>query len=113
MQELTETGRQRASDIADRHGVSLDAVLTLMRAINAGGGAQAQFNHPDLGGMGQWSRGGMVMVGDMFNNGLKALVDALCNDVAEALASGQMFRRAASSAPRSMQSQSQGGGYCQ
>ncbi len=27
---------------------------------------------PELGGMGQWSTGGMLMIGDMFNNGLKA-----------------------------------------
>ena len=45
-------------------------------------GSQAQFNHPDLGGMGQWSGGGMIMIGDMFNQGLKHRVDALCNELA-------------------------------
>jgi hypothetical protein len=45
----------------------------------------AQFSHPELGGMGQWSMGGMIMVGDMFNNGLKARVDALCNDLSALL----------------------------
>jgi hypothetical protein len=44
----------------------------------------AQFNHPELGGMGQWAAGGMIMIGDMFNNGLKARVDALCRDLAAA-----------------------------
>jgi hypothetical protein len=43
----------------------------------------AQFSHPELGGMGQWSRGGMIMIGDMFNNGLKSRVDALCNDLSQ------------------------------
>lgn len=54
----------------------------LFDAMVAGGGSQAQFDHPDLGGMGQWSRGGMLMVGDMFNNGLKAKIGALAQDLA-------------------------------
>jgi hypothetical protein len=66
---LTEDGRQIVEAIADRHGVSSDAVYTLLMALAAGGGRQVQFNHPDLGGMGQWSQGGMIMVGDMFNQG--------------------------------------------
>ena len=45
------------------------------------GGGQAQFNHPELGGMGQWS-GGMLQIGDMFNVGLKARVAAACADLA-------------------------------
>ena len=50
-------------------------------------GDQAQFNHPDPGGLGQWSQGGMIMVGDMFNQGLKYRVDALCNELAGLLRS--------------------------
>ena len=42
----------------------------MVRALMEGNGSQAQFSHPDLGGMGQWSQGGMIMVGDMFNEGL-------------------------------------------
>ena len=42
----------------------------------------AQFNHPDLGGMGQWSQGGMTQVGDMFNQTLKERVGALCSTLA-------------------------------
>ena len=57
----------------------------LLRALERGGGDQAQFSHPDLGGMGQWSRHGMIMVGDMFNDALKARVDALCRDTAALL----------------------------
>ncbi|MCJ2035388.1 SHOCT domain-containing protein [Methylobacterium sp. J-068] len=71
--------------IADRYGVGVDAVRHLVRALEAGHGRMAQFNHPDLGGFGQWSGSGMTMIGDMFNGGLKARVDALCTELANAL----------------------------
>jgi hypothetical protein len=82
MPRLSDEGRRLLEEIAARHQVSADAARTLLIALAAGGSTQAQFNHPELGGMGQWSRGGMVMVGDMFNNALKARVDALCTDLA-------------------------------
>ncbi len=91
MGELTEQGQQVLSELARRHGVSLDAVHTLARALVAGRGTQAQFSHPDLGGMGQWSSGGMVMVGDMFNHGLKQRVDALCTEISSLLARQPLF----------------------
>ncbi|KQP08148.1 hypothetical protein ASF28_13815 [Methylobacterium sp. Leaf99] len=72
-------------NIADRHGVSLDAVRHLVRALEAGHGTMAQFNHPELGGFGQWSSGGMTMIGNMFDSGLKARVAALCGALADAL----------------------------
>lgn len=71
--------------IADRHGVSPEAARHLVRALEAGQGRMAQFNHPELGGFGQWSGSGMTMIGDMFNTGLKARVDALCTALADAL----------------------------
>ena len=71
MQELTPEGLRIVEGLAQAHSVSTDAVMVLLHALAAGGGAQAQFNHPDLGGMGQWSQGGMIMIGDMFNQGLK------------------------------------------
>jgi hypothetical protein len=70
--------------IAGRHGFSPAAVRTMAEALRRGGGRMAQFNHPELGGMGQWSQGGMIMIGDMNNNDLKARVDALCRDLAGA-----------------------------
>jgi hypothetical protein len=70
------------AEIAARHGVSDNAATALFQALAQGHGSQAQFSHPELGGMGQWSQGGMIMVGDMFNHGLKARVDALCQDLA-------------------------------
>lgn len=108
MPELTAEGRRIVGDVARRHGVSEGAVVELLAALVAGGGSQAQFNHPDLGGMGQWSQGGMVMVGDMFNNALKARVDALCAELAGLLPAADLFAPAVES--RQSQSQGQPGG---
>ncbi len=71
--------------------MSDDAVLAVLIALDQGGGSQAQFSHPDLGGMGQWSRGGMIMVGDMFNSNLKARVDQLCTELSDLLRSRTFF----------------------
>src|SRR5271163_4397468 len=87
MREFTPEGLQKIEELAHRHGVSRDAVLTIYNAITDGYGTQAQFSHPDLGGMGQWSQGGMIMIGDMFNQRLKYRVDALCNELAGILRS--------------------------
>jgi hypothetical protein len=81
MDHLTDTGRSALEAAASRHGFSQDAARAMLDALVAGGGSQAQFSHPEFGGMGQWSRGGMIMIGDMFNNGLKYRVDALANDL--------------------------------
>ena len=94
------------TDAAKRHGVSLDGALVLLDALARRNGRQAQFNHPDLGGMGQWSQGGMIMIGDMFNQGLKYRVDALCNELAGIL-HVQPFT---DSKAESSQSQTQGSG---
>jgi hypothetical protein len=82
MQNLTPEGLRIVADVAKRHGVSFEATVALLGALAQGNGWQAQFNHPELGGMGQWSQGGMIMVGDMFNHGLKHRVEALCNELA-------------------------------
>ena len=81
-QALTPEGQRMVDEAAARNGFSGDAALAALRALAAGHGTQAQFNHPELGGLGQWSEGGMIMIGDMFNQGLKARVDALCRDLA-------------------------------
>lgn len=91
MPQLTELGQRVVVEIARRHDVSADAALTLLEALAAGHGSMAQFNHRELGGAGQWSRGGMTMVGDMFDTALKARVDALCTELAAALAAGGLF----------------------
>lgn len=98
MQDLTPEARRRLDDIAARHGVSSDAALILLRALAAGNGVMAQFSHPELGGIGQWLRSGMVMVGDMFNAGLKGRVDALCTEIAALLRDNAPFAGTAAGA---------------
>jgi hypothetical protein len=68
--------------VATKHGFSEAAVRSAFDALQHANGRQAQFNHRDLGGMGQWSSGGMLMIGDMFNHGLKARVADLFQDLA-------------------------------
>jgi hypothetical protein len=51
----------------------------------------AQFYIPELGGGGQWMRGGMTMVGDMFNSGLQATVNGLCSELSSLLANQPVF----------------------
>ena len=79
------------ADIARRHGVSPEAALSMLYALHVGGGTMAQFSIPELGGSGQWMRGGMTMVGNMFDNALKARVDALCNELAQLLTTTAVF----------------------
>ena len=80
------------ADIAQRHGLSREAVLAMLWALHVGGGTMAQFSIPELGGSGQWMQGGMTMVGgNMFDNALKARVDALCGELAQLLATTAVF----------------------
>jgi hypothetical protein len=83
---LTDQGLQRINDLAQHYGVSADAVMTLLQALLNSKGTMAQFDHRELGGAGQWMPGGMTMVGDMFNHGLKAKVDGLCSELSQILA---------------------------
>ena len=91
MQKLTQAGQNIVDDIAFRYRLSQEAVIHMLVAVNNGGGSMAQFYCPELGGGGQWMRGGMTMVGDMFNNGLKMTVDNLCSELSNALANTQLF----------------------
>jgi hypothetical protein len=80
------------ADIARRHGLSREAVLSMLFALHVGGGTMAQFSIPELGGSGQWMQGGMTMVGgNMFDNALRARVDALCSELAQLLANTSVF----------------------
>jgi hypothetical protein len=47
-----------------------------------------------LGGSGQWMAGGPIMISDMFNNALKARVDALCNELSALIRSEPDFAAA-------------------
>ena len=88
---VTPEAENAIADIAQRHGLSREAVLAMLFAVHAGGGTMAQFSIPELGGSGQWMRGGMTMVGNMFDNALKARVDALCGELAQLLATTTVF----------------------
>ncbi len=68
--------------LARAHGVSVAAVRVLQEAILHGGGRMAQFSHPELGGMGQWSAGGMTQIGAMNDTGLRDRVARLCAELA-------------------------------
>ena len=95
---VTPEAESAIADIAARHGLSREAVLAMLFAVNAGGGTMAQFSIPELGGSGQWMRGGMTMVGDMFNYSLKAQVDTLCGELSQLLANTTVFPAVASGA---------------
>ncbi|RCS40575.1 SHOCT domain-containing protein [Bremerella cremea] len=105
MQQLSPEGHRIASDLAQRHGFSTDAVTHMLFAVLNGNGSMAQFCHPEFAGSGQWMQGGMMMLGDMFNYNLKGRVDALCNEISNLLASQPGLLQAGS-----FQSQSQSGG---
>ena len=76
----------------------------MLFAVLNGNGGMAQFCHPEFGGSGQWMQGGMLMLGDMFNYGLKNRVDSLCQDLSNILASQPGLLQSGS-----FQSQSQSG----
>lgn len=103
MQQLTATGQNIVNDISQRYNLSQDAVIHMLVAVSNGGGSMAQFNCPELGGSGQWMQGGMTMVGDMFNYGLKNTVNNLCAELSNALAYNQMFPVIAAGTPGSNQ----------
>jgi len=104
MQQLTPAGQQIIDDIARRYGYSTDAVLSMLQSVINGNGSMAQFNHPEFAGSGQWMRGGMTMVSDMFNNNLKNSVNNLCSELSQLVAAQPDLLRTGS-----FQSQSQGG----
>jgi Short C-terminal domain len=103
MTQLSPKGLHAVGEIAHRTGFSQDAVTSMLFSILGGGGGMAQFSHPEFGGSGQWMSGGAIMISDMFNNALKARVDALCNELSVLIRSEPDFATA-----DSFQSQSQG-----
>jgi hypothetical protein len=105
MRQLSPAGHDLISGIAQRHGFSFDATMCMLDSVINGNGSMAQFNHPEFAGSGQWMRGGMTMVSDMFNNYLKGRVDGLCSELSNVVANQPDLLRSGS-----FQSQSQGGG---
>jgi len=96
MRELSARGAQAVGAIAERHGFGVEATRHMLDAVIAGNGSMAQFSHREFSGAGQWMRGGMTMVTDMFDNDLKGWIDALCLDLANLVArEPALFREAA------------------
>ncbi|HET7541058.1 MAG TPA: SHOCT domain-containing protein [Polyangiaceae bacterium] len=104
MNQLSPSGQRIANELAQRYGFSSDAVTHMIFAVLNGNGGMAQFSHGEFGGSGQWMRGGMTMIGDMFNGFLKGRVDSLCSEIANILANEPGLLQSGS-----FQSQSQSG----
>ena len=85
---FTDASFQNMTNVANRYGVSVNAVTDLTQALMRSNGTMAQFNISELGGGGQWMQGGMTMVGDMFNNQLKSTVDGLCVELSNLINQG-------------------------
>ncbi|MCU0392081.1 MAG: hypothetical protein MUE81_13260 [Thermoflexibacter sp.] len=73
--------KKEIEKIAKKYEVSVGAIMMLVSGLQSTNGNQVQFNHPDLGGLGQWQLG-MVMIGDMFNHTLKMKINEICQELA-------------------------------
>jgi len=91
MKSLTKEGDKKITDIAARYELSKDSVVAMLKAVINGNATMAQFNIPELGGSGQWMKGGMTMVGDMFNRSTKITVDQLCTELASLVTTEILF----------------------
>ncbi len=91
MRSLTNEGQKAVAGLAEKYSVKVETVETLAKAIIQGNGSMAQFNIAELGGNGQWMKGGMTMVGDMFNNSLKAKVDNLCTEISSLISTKVIY----------------------
>jgi Short C-terminal domain len=91
MTQLSPKDLRAVEEIAQRTGFSQDAVTSMLISVVSGRGGMAQFSHPEFGGSGQWMAGGAIMISDMFNDALKARVDALCNELSALIRSEPGF----------------------
>ena len=53
MRKLTPAGQQLIEEVAQRHGCSTDAAMSMLESVIRGNGSMAQFDHPEFGGSGQ------------------------------------------------------------
>ena len=86
MRTTSEAGGQVVEQIGQRHGFGAEATRHMLEAVRRGNGSMAQFGHAEFAGPGQWMRGGMTMVSDLFNHDLKRRVAGLCEDLAGVVA---------------------------
>lgn len=116
MSTLSPDGNRLVEDLSARHGFSVDAVTHMLIAVLNGNGSMAQFSHPEFGGSGQWMRGGMTMVGNLFDNQMKYRVDSLCAEISSQLNNhgfqplAGSFQSQNQSGSGNMQAQTAGGG---
>lgn len=82
MSQLNSQMQQKLSELSQKYQLSEHAIMVLLQALIKGNGKMAQFNHPELGGVGQWLPGGMTMISDMSNSYLKMVIDNLCGELA-------------------------------
>ena len=69
----------RIRDIAQKHGFDLGAVEFMAQAIQKAGGRFAQWQHPGLGGFGQWLPGMTTL--SPREPALEARINELCQDL--------------------------------
>lgn len=92
--------RSALAGVSDHTGFDEDAVMAMWRAVVHGGGSMAQFDHAAFGGTGQWMRGGMTMVSDLFNTTLRDRVAGLCEQLARLLDQHPEWARTAGAVDR-------------
>ena len=73
--------------IAQRYSVSEAAARQIEKSLRSTGGRQAQFDHPDLGGHGQWMPG-MIQIGKFNDAQLKVRVQGLAAEIAAIVGPG-------------------------
>ena len=93
MKSITSEGQLKIQEIASKYRLSENAVLQMLHSVSLGGGSMAQFNIPELGGNGQWMKGGMTMVGDMFNFSLQGTVNNLCTELSQLINAQNIFEQ--------------------
>ena len=69
--------------IAHRHGFSTSATRLMCTALEQGHGTLAQFDHPEFGGFGQWTRGAASVVSCAGDRALETRIDALCRELVD------------------------------
>jgi hypothetical protein len=82
MSQLNSQWQQKLAELTQKYQLSEPAIMVLLQALIKGNGKMAQFNHPELGGVGQWLPGGMTMISDISNSYLKMVIDNLCSELA-------------------------------
>lgn len=91
MKKITTEGQHIIEETAKKHGLEKQTVEDLLIAIVKGNGTMAQFNIPELGGAGQWMKGGMTMIGEMFNHTLNVKVEQVAAELSDLVSTKVIF----------------------